>query len=441
VPAGASVITYDLLSVDTVVDGSDATVVHPTITFKLKQDGTDVVFQTYAAGVTTEIMPNFMGSPSVYFAWAMPQDGIDAPADFNASASGYIRKIWTDTAAGTAGNLNLISGPDASGYYTITLGAVTIPKASATMLTGGVGYSYSLTSAPPLVQTNLSEFPITVVSGKSTGGLSVPAPNVWKVATGYTARRDIVDNAKCNACHGALGAAPTFHAGQRNDGPTCSFCHTPNRASNGWSAGSKYFIHALHAGRVRTTDFNWHLSATGTETKWEAEFPSPLNDCESCHKAGTYDFSLAANEASIGSQLLTTVAQDSVGTSGATAGIQVNYTSAAQTYFFAPGIDHTGGTNYGLGFAYYAATTTNPVGTINYTAGQTQVADPTTIVMSQITTACVSCHDSSSAVAHMRSNGGSFYQTRADAALSFGESCLTCHGPGKTYSIASIHNK
>jgi hypothetical protein len=49
-------------------------------------------------------------------------------------------------------------------------------------------------------------------------------------------------------CHGS-GVAPTFHVGQRNDGPTCSFCHAEPHAS-AWSAGS-YFIHAVHAGRVR----------------------------------------------------------------------------------------------------------------------------------------------------------------------------------------------
>jgi hypothetical protein len=34
--------------------------------------------------------------------------------------------------------------------------------------------------------------------GRAQGGLSVPPPNVWKVATGFTGRRAIVDNAKCD---------------------------------------------------------------------------------------------------------------------------------------------------------------------------------------------------------------------------------------------------
>ena len=152
------------------------------------------------------------------------------------------------------------------------------------MLTGGIGYTYALSGAPPLVQTNVPGYPWmpTAADGKAQGGLSVPAPNVWKVATGYTARRAIVDNAKCKACHGALGVAPTFHAGQRNDGPTCSFCHNPNKTSSGWAAGSKYFIHAIHAGRKRTVPFTWHAAAAGPGYD-EVEFPGTLNTCTTCH--------------------------------------------------------------------------------------------------------------------------------------------------------------
>jgi OmcA/MtrC family decaheme c-type cytochrome len=49
VPPGASVITYDVKSVDAVVDTAvTPNVKRPQITFKLKRDGADVVFQTYA---------------------------------------------------------------------------------------------------------------------------------------------------------------------------------------------------------------------------------------------------------------------------------------------------------------------------------------------------------------------------------------------------------
>ena len=99
-----------------------------------------------------------MGAPSVYFVFAVPQDGITAPADFNASVSGYLRSLWNGTATGTgAGTL---TGPDASGYYTATLTGVTIPD-NAVMLTGGLGYSYNVTTTLPLTQTNLADYPVS----------------------------------------------------------------------------------------------------------------------------------------------------------------------------------------------------------------------------------------------------------------------------------------
>jgi OmcA/MtrC family decaheme c-type cytochrome len=303
VPKGAAVITYEIKSVDAVDDSTITPNKRPQITFKLKKNGTDVAFQTYAAGTTTEIMAGFVGAPSVYFAFAMPQDGIKAPTDFNATASGYIKNIWNGTATGTGAGT--ISGPDSSGWYTIKLTGVQVPSA-ATMLTGGVGYSYSLSSAPPLTQVDLTDYPYNT-DGKKQGGLIVPAPNVWKVATGFTGRRPIVDNAKCNACHGILGAAPTFHAGQRNDGPTCSFCHNPNRTSSGWSAGSKYFVHGIHAGRKRADPYVWHATEPGVGYG-EVEFPAPLNECKACHLPNTYDFTAATNMAALSSELLTTVA-------------------------------------------------------------------------------------------------------------------------------------
>ncbi|MBK7197442.1 MAG: hypothetical protein IPH80_33750 [Myxococcales bacterium] len=110
--------------------------------------------------------------------------------------------------------------------------------ATAKMLTGGLGYTYSLSSAPPLVQTNVMGFPWTAGTGQGQGGLSVPAPNV-EGRHRYTGPPRHRRQRQCKACHGTLGVKPNFHAGQRNDGPTCSFCHNPNRTSSGWSAGSK----------------------------------------------------------------------------------------------------------------------------------------------------------------------------------------------------------
>lgn len=420
VPPTAAVITYDVKSVDAVLDTSVIpNVKRPQITFKLKNNGVDVQFQTFVAGSVTELMPNFVGSPSVYFVFAVPQDGITAPSDFNASASGYIKKIWDTSATGTGAGV--MTGPDTSGYYTIKLTGVQVP-ANAGLLTGGVGYSYSLSSAPPLVQTNLPEYPWTPnmpADGKAQGGLSVPAPNVWKTATGFTGRRAIVDNAKCKNCHGTLGVTPTFHAGQRNDGPTCSFCHNPNRSSAGWAAGSKYFIHAIHAGRKRTVPYTWHAASAGPGYD-EIEFPGTLNTCTTCHVAGTFDFTNPANLASVANMELTTVA---------TGKLDANPLTNSTYYTVSPYVVADGITDYGNGFSYNAAT------------NATTAASGANLVMSPITAACASCHDASASIDHMKANGGRFYAPRSSVLVPNApqEQCLICHGPGRVAAIGEVH--
>jgi cytochrome c553 len=59
-------------------------------------------------------------------------------------------------------------------------------------------------------------------------------------------------------------------------------------------------------------------------------------------------------------------------------------------------------------------------------------------VVSPITAACVACHDSSAAKGHMVTNGGSFYDTRANA-KGKAEACLVCHGPTSEWPIATMH--
>lgn len=324
VPPGAKVITYEVSSVS--VSGGN-----PQIVFRLMiADPTanppvgavPVVFPTFGSG-PTELIPNFVGSPSAYFVYAVPQDGIAAPADFNVSASGYIRNIWNGTATG--GGAGTLTGPDGNGFYTLKLTGVTIP-ASATMLTGGIGYTYSLGSAPtfsnnaqPLTQINLADYPYTPnasgFSGK--GGLIVPAPDIWKVATGYKPRRadpstgvqrPIVENARCQACHVALGVGPDFHAGQRNDATSCNFCHRPNQSSSAWSSNQKDFIHSIHGAEKRLVPFNWH-AASATKGYYQVTYPAVLNRCEMCHLPGTYDFSLASTTAALPNMLYSTVGQ------------------------------------------------------------------------------------------------------------------------------------
>jgi OmcA/MtrC family decaheme c-type cytochrome len=323
---------------------------------------------------------------------------------------------------------------------------VTVPD-SAVMLTGGIGYTYGLgtamtkisgiyapfaTTTQPLTQTDLTAYPYTPVTGTPVGigGLSVPADNKWKVATkgapdtttgvgvvagnAYSARRVIVDNAKCNKCHGRLGVNPTFHAGQRNDAPTCTFCHNVNRVNSGWAVNSKDIIHAIHGANKRVNKFSWEASAG--DKYWTVTYPGYLRNCEECHVAGMYDFSnsaYTANKGSIFDSLLYTTA--ATGTIPATISVITTGLETIPGTYYSPFV--TAGAVYGSGFSYSASATG---GTITNAAA-------TTLVNSPIAAACAGCHDTKVARAHMSQFGGSVSQPRT-AALATKETCIICHG-------------
>jgi OmcA/MtrC family decaheme c-type cytochrome len=435
VPPGAQAITYVVQSVSTWTDAAASNALRPQIVFKIRLDGKDVVFPDPATA--TELIPGFVGAPSAYFVFAVPQDGVAAPADFNASASAYIRNIWNGT--GTCSNAastttrtgaGTMTGPDASGFYTLRLTCATVP-ANAGMLTGGIGYTYALgarqspanpdldfvNNTQPLTQVNLTAYPYApnkkadgVTAGFSgVGGLIVPAPDVSMVATGFTGRRAIVDNSKCGSCHVSLGVGPDFHAGQRNDAGTCNWCHRPNQTSSAWSANQKDFVHAIHGAEKRQTPFTWH-QLSPTEGFWETTYPGVLNKCEMCHLPGTYDFSASATQAAYPNMLASTVGQGTY----AAGSVHSPYVAEA--------------TNYGAGFSY------------NVLTGATVNPDPTTLVVSPMVAACAACHDSPIAVDHMQVNGGSFYEARSVAFTKpQREQCLLCHGPGRVASIADRH--
>jgi OmcA/MtrC family decaheme c-type cytochrome len=432
-PPGAAQIQYVIKSVGTWTDtGVTPNVTRPTITFKLQKMAagagdagtwTDVVFNAPVSGSTVELMPSFIGSPSVYWVWSVPQDGIATPTDWNASAS-----VWVRNALNGVAKTGTMTGPDSSGYYTINASNAVVP-AGAAMLTGGVGYQYG-SSNPPLTETDLSTYKYTASNGQ--GGLILMTPNVTMAAKGYTARRAIIDNNKCLNCHGRLGidpqsppgagtggGEPGFHAGQRNDGASCAFCHTNNLNTNGWAVGSKYFYHALHGDRKRATPYTF-AATSATAGYFTVKFPSPLNECQACHVPGSYDFSNDFANAPASQQVPNMLAQT----------VATGTMPAAPTVGLSPYVDQTGTVNYGSGFSFSAAT-----GTSTPAAG-------TTLVISPIMSACSSCHDSALEIDHMKANGGHFYDSRANtvgASATSVEQCMVCHGPNGVAAIGDVH--
>jgi OmcA/MtrC family decaheme c-type cytochrome len=420
-PAGAINVTWDLQSVS--LNASS----QPVFVFRFLQNGQRADFNVFGSG-KTELWDNFVGGPSVYLAFAVPQDGITTPADWNATVSTYVKKVWNGTATGTSAGT--LSGPDTNGYYTLTMTGVTIP-ANASMLTGGIGFTYNKNNQP-ITQTNVPGFPYDTTT--MLGGLSVPPPNVTKVATGSTARRAIVSSQKCNSCHAVLGVFTdaAYHAGERNTAENCTFCHNANyvgdHGTDGWADNEKDFIHALHAAPVRNNMFSWQ-AANGADywnTTWPgAERSNMLNNCEICHVAGSYDFSNATNAAAVPNLLWSTAA------AGATPTTTVTFVTGSETIptgytvvspFVTPGV------NYGAAFKYTASAT----------GGTIAPAANTTLVNSPIASACFGCHDSATDIAHFQGNGGAIYEARTTA-LAKVEQCLICHGTGKIADIKAMH--
>jgi OmcA/MtrC family decaheme c-type cytochrome len=373
------------------------------------------------------------------------------------------------------------------------------------MLTGGLGYSYNARSALPLTQTNLTAFPATLSPlaatqtctvapvkttappdcspelldprmGNYRGGLIVIAPNVQVVAGAgcpvgvnndnpacvladvtngpkkgaYNPRRQIVEDAKCNACHQELGTftEDAFHAGQRNDGTTCSWCHRPNQTSSGWSADSTAFVHAIHAANKRTNKFVWH-AASKTEGFWDIGYPGILNNCAACHKVNTdgtttYDFSASASAQALGINVggdgidkrpYRTVATGIFNGTPATVTTGCTVTvinDCIQTdvgaFSLSPWVTKDNLTNYGSGFSVSAAT------------GSPTAAAGTTLVNSPTVTVCSACHDSADAISHFKINGAAFYQARSAAITGTNETCLICHGAGRIADIRLMHS-
>jgi OmcA/MtrC family decaheme c-type cytochrome len=409
-PAGAIKVTYEVKEVRLTTPARN-----PVIVFRVLMDGVATPILDVAtapnnpASGRKEMFANFMGGPSAQFVWAEPQDGVTAPVDFNKSASFYLRGAWDLSNV----NATLVpgSGGDA-GYYVATQLNATVPV-GAVMFYGGIGYSYQITTTLPLTQTNLAAYPLPDGSGLDnpnnatpTGGLIVIAPNAQKLGTGFTARRAIVDDKRCQSCHQELGAFTenVFHGGQRNDGTTCSWCHNPNRSNTGWSVDSTAFVHAIHAGDKRTVPYNYH----GVD--WShIVYPGVLARCEQCHVPGSYDF---ANSASA----------DAVGL------------GADQTDKRLPRVTASGVFNDPMasGLAPYIV----PLIPVDFGAS----GAATNLVMSPTATVCSACHDSNLAISHMEVNGGSFYDARS-AALGRTEQCFVCHASGKVADIKVVHER
>ena len=435
-PAGAVTVNYEIKSVS--LNGSR----NPVMEFRILQSGVRTDLRVASGTTDTAMWPNFFGAPSVYFAYAVPQDLETKPFDFNTYVTASLQGIWNKSATGTSAGT--LSGPDANGFYTVTLTGRVIPT-TANMLTGALGYA-------AMYQTNVAGYertcPVTSPANCSNG-LNVPAQDVSLVATGFDARRITVEATRCNACHEKLGifGDTVFHSGQRNDPKMCAMCHNPNRSSSGWSADSTAFVHGIHGGQKRTVKYNWHASTDvggdGITPIRVSDFSTilmpggktRLKNCVTCHAPGGYNFDSSSGLAQVAGRLYRVAATGPMAATGTSGALSASpYVTLGATY------------GNGVNSSDPASATCNT---------SSIPCDPAnTLVNSPIANACFACHDGelatmpgTSVKSHIElTGGGSIYRTRGVAgttdlnlALGRAEQCLACHGTTGIVPIKAAH--
>jgi OmcA/MtrC family decaheme c-type cytochrome len=341
------------------------------------------------------------GTTVVTFSVTDPANG-DAPYD--------IKTHPAFTAAGGASTLNVKLGWSTPGKVDIgndgsgqSYGQPVTVNALTASVAGAAAGTYTVTSpvAIPAGQTGtlrvmMDGHPAGDVTTPGTFSDRLPAKSVFRdfaISGAVAPRRQVVDIAKCDTCHGTL----SLHGANRNEEPgVCVVCHNPNATDKSRRTGTgvdgkteesvdfKTMIHAIHAGQKSNGGFRekgivvYGFGGSVNDFS-KVVFPGKLNNCAACHTGSTYQLA-GSWEAPTASGIL-----------GSTAG--------------------TG------------ASATDPADNLR--------SSPTAAV-------CTSCHDSSVANLHMQQNGGSFGATQAaiDGTV---EGCVLCHGAGRVFDVKTVH--
>jgi OmcA/MtrC family decaheme c-type cytochrome len=199
-----------------------------------------------------------------------------------------------------------------------------------------------------------------------------------------TPRRNAVAIEKCDDCHKQL----SLHGNNRTDKPeVCAMCHNPNATDISRRVAGSDCVNTLGASD-QALDFknmihgihsgNVGLCGFGNSAHsyFDVVYPGHLNNCEGCHLAGGY-------------------------------------------YPVEPGT------------------------ILGTTVDANDPSTPTDdVAVSPNSSVCSACHTSFLAAEHMKQNGGDFNATKAadSSLISSGvETCVLCHGPGRTADVGVMH--
>ncbi len=338
-----------------------------TIKFWIKKDGAYVNLGTSTIGRPD----GFTGGPSFLFAYALPQDGISAPADYNNLGR----------AAGQPQSLSIVGLPivaknaDNSQY---TVQRANAFPAGATMRAVALQGYFTQTSG-----------------GTGLDNVGRHTFSVHKPVTGDAVRRVAVESGYsggqptgCLQCHEIFEG----HGGNRvSNAQVCVMCHNPNLSTSARTItttpinpdivalfGSnpllypevpnnfKELIHGLHGASKRTTDFvDIRNRLDGVLLRGdEITYPGDVSRCGKCHLNNLYQAVETTNR-------LVSIAKTTTGNASETAA-QIN-------------------------------------------EARNTVPNATDEVITPATSACGHCHDSEQARSHFVLNGGKIRSPRSEA--------------------------
>ena len=324
-----------------------------TATFKLTDD----------SGATITSLASFNRLAFAYSGPTVPDFGSIPPAGQNLTAGD---QVIAPTAVG-GGSSGTLTGPDVDGVFTYVSSAGNALPATATG-TWRIG-----------------------IEGRRTVSLTVPTGHAAESANealqnavldfsvdGSTAqaRRQVVDIANCQSCHGVFSQGFSIHGNLRNQTEYCVVCHNPSNSDFAFRKGVanadpddatidlKHMIHKLHTGASLTHAPYVIYGFGGNANDFsDVLFPGDRRDCASCHKGTTFQLPL-------------------------------------------------------------------PTGAHPTLLTQVNGANETVVGSTPpIQDACLACHDSDAAAAHAQTN-----TTGAGA-----EACEVCHGEGAIAAVSQVH--
>jgi OmcA/MtrC family decaheme c-type cytochrome len=357
-----------------------------------------------------DVAPTGPGStPVVTFSVTDPTNGnkpynlkADAPFTAGSNSTLHVDLSWTKTGIADIGNDG--SEPD----YAQPVGIDALAAAVAGIAAGT--YTVSSPVAVPAtlggtLHVSIYGHPAGDVTTAGTFADKLSVRSVFKdfaITGSAIARRQVVDIAKCNVCHGLLSA----HDNDRTDElQTCAACHNPNatdamqrpRIAGFLSIGSdgkpeeaidlKTMLHAIHAGQTanggfRTIGITIYREDGSPKDFSKVVYPGKLRNCAGCHL----------------------------------------------------------GTSYQLTGLWDASTRNGILGTT--ISSGTLANDPAdNLRITPIAAVCSSCHDSAVAKAHMLTpiSGANFFSAQA-AINTIVEHCPACHGPGGVKDVQAVHS-